>query len=135
MLDDTQLAEMLDCAETLGLFVLLEAFDEDDLERAAVLLDASQHHDRAAAGQLLVGVNTRNLRTLAVDNNRLERLAPRLPDVRCVAESGQHTPADAAAVAALGYRAALVGTALMRSDDPAGLVTAMRDAGSARIAA
>ena len=42
---------------------------------------------------------------------------------------------DAANVAELGYRLALVGTALMRSDDPASLVAAMREAGSAGIAA
>ena len=135
MLDDASLAELLGCAAELELFVLLEAFDEADLARAAKLLDEPAHGDRAAAGQLLVGVNTRNLRTLEVDNERLENLAPLLPQARCVAESGLHTEADAARAAVLGYRVALVGTALMKSDDPAGLVTAMREAGSARIAA
>ena len=85
-----------------------------------------------AAGELLVGVNTRNLRTLHVDPQRLAKLAPALPAARCVAESGLHEPADAATVAGLGYRLALVGTALMRSENPAGLVAGMRDAGAAR---
>lgn len=135
MLDDAGLAGMLGCAEELGLFVLLEAFDAGDLERARQLLGEAGHAARAAAGQLLVGVNTRNLRTLEVDSSRLTSLAASLPDARCVAESGLRTPADAAAAAALGYRVALVGTALMRSDDPAALVAAMRAAGSGRIAA
>ena len=43
--------------------------------------------------------------------------------------------ADAADVAGWGYSLALVGSALMRSDDPAGLVSDMRGAGSARVAA
>jgi indole-3-glycerol phosphate synthase len=80
-------------------------------------------------------VNTRNLRTLEVDSGRLERLAPLLPAARCVAESGLKTAADAAAVAGWGYSLALVGSALMRSGDAAGLVAAMRAAGSGRVAA
>jgi len=48
-----------------------------------------------------------------------------------VAESGLLVPEDAARVAAWGYQMALVGTALMRSDDPTALVAAMRDAGAA----
>ena len=90
--------------------------------------------DQAVAGKLLIGINTRNLRTLEVDSDRLHRLAPQLPDARCVAESGLHTAEDAACAAADGYRLALVGTALMRSDDPAALIAAMREAGAARIA-
>jgi indole-3-glycerol phosphate synthase len=95
------------------------------------LLDNSIDLEKAEGGQLLVGVNTRNLRTLEVDPDRLKNLAPALPNARCVAESGLLVPDDAARVAAWGYSMALVGTALMRSDDPAALVTAMRDAGAA----
>ncbi len=80
-------------------------------------------------------MNTRNLRTLDVDGTRLERLAPLLPDARCVAESGLKTADDAAAVAGWGYSLALVGSALMRSEDPAALVRDMVTAGSARVAA
>lgn len=130
MLSDAKLREMLDRAWEHDLFVLLEAFDEPDLGRASQLLENSAERDRAASGQLLVGVNTRNLRTLAVDSERLHKLAPLLPDATCVAESGLHNADDAARVAGWGYSAALVGTALMRSDDPAGLVAAMRAAGT-----
>jgi indole-3-glycerol phosphate synthase len=135
MLPDDKLRAMLDAAFELGMFVLLEAFDENDLARSNALLDDPADHDRAAAGKLLVGVNTRNLRTLEVDSKRLERLAPLLPDARCVAESGLKTADDAAAVAGWGYSLALVGSALMRSDDAAGLVRDMRAAGGARVAA
>ncbi|HRP88081.1 MAG TPA: indole-3-glycerol-phosphate synthase TrpC, partial [Gammaproteobacteria bacterium] len=118
--------EMLAAAREQGLFVLLEAFDEPDLERAAGL--AAGGADPAAP--VLVGVNTRDLRTLAVDPERLARLAPHLPaGIAAVAESGLHTPADAAAAAALGYRLALVGTALMRAADPERLAADMLAAG------
>ena len=133
MLSDTKLREMLNSAYDHGLFVLLESFDADDLARASRLLDNPTDMDRAANGQLLYGVNTRNLRTLHVDHDRLQNLAPSLPNARCVAESGLHNADDAATVAGFGYTLALVGTALMRSDDPAALVGAMRAAGSARI--
>jgi len=135
MLSDAKLRAMLDAAFEFGMFVLLEAFDENDLARTLVLLENPADRDRAAAGRLLVGVNTRNLRTLEVDGARLERLAPLLPDARCVAESGLRTADDAAAVAGWGYRLALVGSALMQSSDPERLVSDMRRAGGARAAA
>lgn len=129
MLDDFKLRQMLDCAWEHGMFVLLESFDGNDLARATRLLDNEVDRKKAHDGQLLIGVNTRNLRTLEVDSNRLEELALVLPRARCVAESGLHTAKDAARVAGLGYTLALVGTALMRSDDPAELVMQMRVAG------
>ncbi len=135
LLSDNKLREMLDAAWQHGMFVLLESFDEDDLARSSKLMDSAADFERAESGQLLFGVNTRNLRTLEVDNERLRKLSPLLPKARCVAESGLRTAADAASVAGYGYRLALVGTALMRSDDPAALVAAMREAGSARVAA
>jgi len=131
MLSDAKLREMLNCAWEHGLFVLLESFDAEDLRRTSDLLESETDRDRAETGQLLIGVNTRNLRTLEVDADRLRRLAPALPEARCVAESGLLIPDDAARVAGWGYRMALVGTALMRSDDPTALVSAMRDAGAA----
>lgn len=135
MLSDARLRSMLDCAADLKMFVLLESFDGDDLARASRLLDNSADQRWAASGQLLFGVNTRDLRTLHVDPDRLRTLAPSLPAARCVAESGLHHADDAGVVAELGYRLALVGTALMRSEDPGSLVAAMRSAGSARVAA
>jgi len=131
MLPDKELRAMLDCAWEHGMFVLLESFDNNDLLRSSRLLEVPAEAERAASGQLLIGVNTRNLRTLEVDAARLEKLAPSLPAAKCVAESGLASAADAGRVAAWGYSLALVGTALMRSDDPAGLIAAMRKAGAA----
>jgi indole-3-glycerol phosphate synthase len=122
MLSDAKLRTMHDCAFEHGMFVLLETFDEDDLRRATKFLDGE--------GDLLIGVNTRNLRTLEVDTERLQKLAPLLPDAKCVAESGLRVAEDAARVMGWGYSMALVGTALMRSEDPAALVRAMREAGA-----
>ncbi len=135
MLSDAKLSDMLACAFEHDMFVLLETFDVDDLKRVANVLDYPMHRDRAEREQFLVGVNTRNLRTLEVDAGRLEQLAPSLPNAKCVAESGLHSASDAATAASLGYQLVLVGTALMRSDDPSMLIADMRAAGSARIVA
>ena len=130
MLDDKLLTSMLDCAFEHDLFVLLEAFDEDDLDRSRKLLARSAYSDRAADHRFLVGVNTRDLRTLEVDPARLERLGPGLPaGVTCVAESGIVTADDARQAVDRGYSAALVGTALMRAGDPEALVREMLVAG------
>ena len=123
MLSDAKLRAMLDCAFEHRMFVLLESFDEDDLKRSAKFLGGD--------GDLLIGVNTRNLRTLKVDRKRLQKLAPVLPDAKCVAESGLREASDAAQAVGWGYSMALVGTALMRSGDPTALIRSMREAGSA----
>lgn len=124
MLDDA-LARMLDEAASLGLFVLLECFDERDCERACAALD-----DRPATPEVLVGVNTRDLSTLEVREDRLASLVDLLPsDRRRVAESGLRTADDARRAASLGYDLALVGTALMRAGDPRKLAREMVTAG------
>jgi indole-3-glycerol phosphate synthase len=135
MLGDDKLSDMLDCAFEHDMFVLLETFDASDLSRVSALLGRPAYQDRAERAQLLIGVNTRNLRTLEVDAVRLQKLAPLLPQAKCVAESGLHSAADAAGAAARGYQLALVGSALMRSNNPAALVADMRSAGSAAVAA
>ena len=129
MLDDAKLRAMLDCAWDHGMFVLLETFDEEDLQRRIVAGAPSTRI--GSSGQLLVGVNTRNLRTLEVDADRLAELAPRCPrqavspKVACT----QRGMRPSRGVGLLDL--ALVGSALMRSDDPAALVAEMRAAGSA----
>lgn len=130
MLDDQTLAGMLDCARELGLFVLLEAFDVEDIERAQAAVASSA---RQAAGQqpaVLVGINSRDLQTLKVVPERLAQLAPLLPRaLPRVAESGLESPADCARMVAAGYDMALVGGALMSAPDPAAMVRAMLAAG------
>jgi len=121
MLDDTSLEILLDSAARLGLFVLLEAFDERDIERAHRSVES--HAKRL---QLLVGLNCRDLRTLQVVPGRLEQMARLLPDsVPRVAESGVATPEEAGRVAIAGYDVALVGSALMSALEPLELVRTM----------
>lgn len=130
MLSDKLLGAMLDCAWEHSMFVLLESFDAEDLARTTKLLEAERHLCQAEQCKFLVGVNTRNLRTLQVDTQRLANLASSLPPQSvCVAESGLHDAADVAAAARLGYKIALVGTALMRSNDPQQLLSELLVAG------
>ena len=86
---------------------LVEVHDEDETRRAV------------EAGASVIGVNARNLKTLAVDPDTFARLAPLIPD-SCVkvAESGVGGPADAARFASEGADAVLVGEALVRGSDP-----------------
>ncbi len=127
MLKRAELEALIEAAAQLGLFALLEAFDQADLQLAAELVRAF-----GARATLLVGVNCRDLVTLKVVPGRLEALAPRLPrDVARVAESGVANGADAARVAEAGYEVALVGSALMQSADPLGLAATMLSAGRA----
>ena len=119
MLSQSGALELLDAAAEQGMFVLLEAFDAGDLERAGRLLGGRQ----SRRGVVLVGINCRDLVSLRVDPRRFADLAPALPRAAvAVAESGVATPADAAAMRRLGYGAALIGTALMTRDDPAALL-------------
>ncbi len=119
MLSRARAGTLLDTAAELGLFVLLEAFDAADLEEARRLIDRTG----SRRGEVLVGINSRDLVSLEVDVRRFAELAPALPaDAAAVAESGVTTPADAVTMRRLGYRAALIGTALMTRDDPAALL-------------
>ena len=130
MLDVAQMKRMLDSAFEHGLFVLLESFDDSDLEYTAHLLGDASYHQQAADNRFLVGINSRNLRSLAVDPTRLERFGPLLPaGAVAVAESGLQNAGDARQASGWGYRMALVGTALMRAEDPARLIADMIAAG------
>lgn len=98
----------------LGLDVLCEAHNQDELHRA---LDA---------GCNLVGVNSRDLRTFKVDLNTALTLAAQIPrDVVGVAESGIHNSSDIANLRAAGYNAFLVGESLMKADSPAEALTTL----------
>lgn len=126
MLSSSELEALVDQARALELFVLLEAFDEQDLER----LDAVLH--RLGGEGLLAGVNSRDLQTLQVVPSRLEQLAGRLPrGIPRVAESGVGSAEDARRVAEAGYDLALVGSALMSGNNPARLAAAMLSAARA----
>jgi indole-3-glycerol phosphate synthase len=118
-LDHDDLRRLHDQARELGLTVLVEVHDEVETERAVAL------------GAELIGVNARNLKTLAVDDATFAKLAPMVPPDRVlVAESGISGPADVARYAAEGARVVLVGEALVKDGDPVGAVRAMREAAS-----
>jgi indole-3-glycerol phosphate synthase len=113
-LDDDTLRSLHDTARDLGLTVLVEVHDEPETERAVAL------------GAELIGVNARNLKTLAVDNDTFGRLATLIPHDRVkVAESGIFGAQDVKRFVAEGARAVLVGEALVKDGDPRGAVAAM----------
>jgi indole-3-glycerol phosphate synthase len=105
-LDDVLAAELTDAARHWGMDALIEVHDRAELDRA-LKLDA-----------VLLGVNNRNLKTLAIDLAVTEELSRHVPsDKILVAESGLYSPADMARMAAVGARAYLIGESLMRQDD------------------
>jgi indole-3-glycerol phosphate synthase len=147
MLDRAALEALVDEALGQQLFVLLEAFDEADIDLARDIIAARapqvpRQGEGASVGQhvgagapaagvrLLVGINCRDLVTLQVVPGRLESLVGRLPaGVPRVAESGVASAEDAARLAAAGYDLALVGSALMTGAAPQALAGAMLEAG------
>ncbi|OMH33107.1 indole-3-glycerol phosphate synthase TrpC [Tersicoccus sp. Bi-70] len=124
-LDQPTLIDFLALTHELGMNALVESHTADELERA---LDA---------GARIVGVNTRNLKTLDVDPGVFTPLAGMIPsDVVAVAESGVVDADDVAGYAAAGADAVLVGEALVRSSlgegaDPAQTVRRFAAAGTA----
>ena len=105
-LDDQLAAELARLAHLYGMDVLVEVHDADELERA-LAIDSD-----------LIGINNRNLKTLAVDLAVTEQLAPKVPKSRIVvAESGLGSPADLARMAKVGASAFLIGESFMRKPD------------------
>jgi indole-3-glycerol phosphate synthase len=113
-----ELAALMRAAHGRGLAALVEVHDRDEI---AAALDA---------GAGIIGVNSRNLRTLEVSQPLLDALVPAIPDdVIAVAESGLKTAADLARLTAAGYDAFLIGERFMLDSDPgAALGTLLRDA-------
>ncbi len=130
MLSEGDLSAMLDAADEAGLFSLIEVFDAEDISDTTAVLRGRPTYDQLGSPRLMVGVNTRDLRTLHIDPSRLESLASKLPPRTArVAESGIESAADIDRAVRLGYTAALVGTALMRSPVPAAATRDLVDAG------
>ncbi len=106
-LGDAMLIELSQLAEHLGMDVLVEVHDAQELERALVLETP------------LIGINNRNLRTFHTDLATTLELLARVPQERTVVtESGIHTRDDVARMRGHGVHAFLVGEAFMRAPDP-----------------
>jgi len=106
-LDQNSLTSLLDAAQGLSLAALVEIHDRDELHRAV------------DAGARVIGVNSRNLRTLAVDPDVFSQVADQLPrGTTKVAESGIRTSDDIARLSEIGYDAFLVGERLITQPNP-----------------
>ena len=107
-LNDEQARLMLEGGRTLGLDLLVEAHDAEELDRAVAL------------GAEVIGVNARDLGTFAIDRRAQLELVARAPRDRVVvAESAIASRAQGAEAELAGADAILVGSALMRAEDPA----------------
>ncbi len=113
-LDDAQAMNLEAVAADLGMDVLAEVHNREELGRALRLRTP------------LIGINNRNLKTLQTDLATTEGLAAEVPTDRfLVAESGIRAPADITRLAAAGARAFLVGESLLRQADVAAATRAL----------
>jgi indole-3-glycerol phosphate synthase len=109
-----ELRTMQAAAQDLGLETLVEVRDEHELDAAL------------AAGAEVIGVNNRNLETLAIDLATGERIVPLIPADRVrVFESGVYTAAEVERAARAGADAVLVGSSVSAAADPATAVAAL----------
>jgi indole-3-glycerol phosphate synthase len=107
LMDNSALGELRSCIEDLGMDALVEVHTEQDLERAV------------EAGATLIGVNSRDLRSLEVSLDVPVRLASHIPPgTVAVAESGIRTEADIRRLVKAGFRGFLIGESLMRAASP-----------------
>ena len=113
-LDLPTMRELEALAHELGMAVLVEVHDGDELDLALQLTTP------------LVGINNRNLRTFDVSLATTLELLERIPDERIViTESGILGPDDVATMRGRGVHAFLVGEAFMRADDPGAALSAL----------
>jgi len=108
LLSQGQLAEYIDLCRELGMAPLTEVHSRHDLEKAV------------AGGAEIIGINNRDLDSFKVDIQTTFKLASLVPsDCILVSESGISAKGDIRALQTTGIQAVLVGSALMRSKDPA----------------
>ncbi|MFT4147463.1 MAG: indole-3-glycerol phosphate synthase TrpC [Micrococcaceae bacterium] len=105
-LDDAQLKDFYQLSHELEMDAMIETHSESELERAANL------------GANIIGVNVRNLKNLAVDPQHFTDLRDHFPDALIVAESGVTGEDVVTGYAIHGAKAALVGEALVRGNNP-----------------
>jgi indole-3-glycerol phosphate synthase len=106
-LEWSQLKKLYKAAIQIGLEVLVEAHTGDEVKMALEL------------DNVIIGVNSRNLKTLRTDLSNIKRLAPLIPaDRLSIAESGIKTRSEIDELRGLGYKGFLVGEVLMKCADP-----------------
>jgi indole-3-glycerol phosphate synthase len=112
-----EVAEYSDLAHNLGLEVLLEVHDEEELDRSlGINID-------------LVGVNNRNLKTFVTTIDTSLKLVERIPDTYAkITESGLHDAATMRKLMQAGYDGFLIGEAFMKTNDPAAALASLVDA-------
>ena len=106
ILEPATLRALIDVARRAGMAALVEAHSDGEIEAAL------------AAGAEIIGVNHRDLDTLAIDLSLSARARALAPDAILVGESGIQTRAHVAAMRAYGLDAILVGESLLRAPDP-----------------
>ena len=117
ILSPAELTGYLTLCDTLGLAALTEAHNEQEI---AMALDA---------GARIIGVNNRNLKDFSVDFSNAARLRDCIPSDRIyVAESGVKGSDDVTILKKIGADAALIGEALMRSDNKTAMLKTLREA-------
>lgn len=116
--DEEMLKEYLSISDHLGISSLVETHDSQEIELAI------------ACGARMIGVNNRNLKDFTVNFDNAKNLRQEVPnDVLFVAESGVKSIEDVAAIVEMGADAALIGEALMRSEDKKQTLAEFRLAG------
>jgi indole-3-glycerol phosphate synthase len=114
-LSSAELESLHDCARAIGLEVLVEVHDGEELQSAL------------GAGAQIVGINNRDLRDFTVDTERTARLMGAIPaSVTVVSESGISTAEQLDRLLGAGVHAVLVGETLMRSADPSEALRRLR---------
>ena len=106
LLETQKLKEYLELAHSLGMAALVEAHDEEEIQKAL------------SVGAKTIGVNNRDLKTFTVDiqnSARLRKLVPK--EVLFVSESGMKTPEDIESLRQMGVNGVLIGETLMRQKD------------------
>lgn len=115
ILSQEELVNYLNLAHSIGLGVLVEAHDEEEVKRAI------------SAGAKVIGVNNRNLKDFTIDMNnsiKLRNLAPR--EIKFISESGIKTRDDIKTLENNNVDGVLIGETLMRSNDPIKMVKELK---------
>ncbi len=106
ILTGEEVKEFLNLIHELGMCALVETHDEEEIKRAIKL------------GSKVIGVNNRNLKDFSIDFSNALNLRKKYPSVYMISESGVKEAKDIRSLKLAGLNGALVGEALMRSNDP-----------------